>query len=409
MAPATCRSTRSTSRASATRSGTRTPASRACSSKSAPARAGAEEAAGEPAQVVEAGAAAPEHRLGAAAPEDVDEEQRLARLAGRGAAGERQADVERDVDRQAPEQRVGEVVEAGQPEQPLGREQRDPERAALEEVRGHPAGLGHRRQHQRVGPEGEAAEQAAERAGPRSAAPVHAAEQRRRELGDGGEADEADRDQRVGFAGDPEVEVAEHQHRDDGGAADVEEQPRQVAALAGAEAAEPQQRRHDEVVADHGRDRDGLDDQHAGQRREAADVGEERQRRRALPERQRQDEGLGVGLPRTEDEQAADGDRQHEDVDEQEIGREQPGGAADVPLVDAFDDHDLELPRQQQHREHGEDGQREPLRVVERRRPGRGGAAPRARGPPARAPRCRPCRRRGPRSRRRRPRGRRRA
>ena len=32
-------------------------------------------------------------------------------------------------------------------------------------------------------------------------------------------------------------------------------------------------------------------------RREAADVGEERQRRRALAERQRQDEGLGVGLP----------------------------------------------------------------------------------------------------------------
>ena len=86
---------------------------------------GAEEAAGERAQVVEAGAAAPEHRLGAAAAEDVDEEQRLARLAGRGAAGEREADVEREVDRQAPEQRVGEVVEAGKAEQPFGREQRD--------------------------------------------------------------------------------------------------------------------------------------------------------------------------------------------------------------------------------------------------------------------------------------------
>ena len=119
---------------------------------------GAEEAAGEGAQVVEPGAAAPEHRLGAAAAEDVDEEQRLARLAGRGAAGEREADVEREVDRQAPEQRVGEVVEAGQAEQPLGGEERDPERAVLEEVRGDPAGLRHRGQHQRVGPDGEAAE-----------------------------------------------------------------------------------------------------------------------------------------------------------------------------------------------------------------------------------------------------------
>ena len=252
--------------------------------------------------------------------------------------------------------------------------------------------------------------EAAERAGAGAAAPVDAAEERGGELGDGGEADEADRDEGVGLAGDAEVEVAEHQHRDDGGAADVEQEPRQVAARAGAEAAEAQQRRHDEVVADHGRDRHGLDDEHAGQRREAADVGEERQRRGALAERQRQDEGLGVGLPRAEDQQAADGDRQDEDVDEQQVGREQPGGAADVPLVDAFDDHDLELTRQEQHRERGEDGQREPLRVVERRRrPGSGGAAPAARGPPAPAPRCRPCRRRGPRSRRRRPRGRRRA
>ncbi len=46
----------------------------------------AEEAAGERAQVGEPGAAAPEDRLGAAAAEDVDEEQRLARLAGGGAA-----------------------------------------------------------------------------------------------------------------------------------------------------------------------------------------------------------------------------------------------------------------------------------------------------------------------------------
>ena len=177
------------------------------------------------------------------------------------------------------------------------------------------------------------ASEAAEGAGAGAAAPVDAAEERRGELRDGGEADEADRDERVGLAGDAEVEVAEHEHGDDGGAADVEQEAGEVAALAVAEAAEAEERGHDEVVADHGRDGDGLDDQHAGDGGEAADVGEERERGGAVGEGEGEDEGLGVLLAGAEEEEAAEGDRQDEEVDEQEVEREEPGGAADVPLV----------------------------------------------------------------------------
>ena len=63
-----------------------------------------------------------------------------------------------------------------------------------------------------------------------------------RELRDRRERDEADRDQRVGLAGDPEVGVAEQQDGDDRHPPDAEQQPRQVAPLAQAEQAGAQQR-----------------------------------------------------------------------------------------------------------------------------------------------------------------------
>ncbi len=182
---------------------------------------------------------------------------------------------------------MGERIEPGQAEEPLRGEEPDAEGAVVDEAHRDPAGLRHRGQHQRVGPDGEAAEEPADGTRPGAAAPVHAAEERRGELRHGGEADQPDRDQRIGLARDAEVEVAEQQHEDDRRAADVEQEPRQVAAGPRPEAVEPEQRRHDQVVADHGRDRDRLDDQHAGDGGEPADVGEERDRRRPLGQRQR--------------------------------------------------------------------------------------------------------------------------
>jgi len=50
---------------------------------------------------------------------------------------------------------------------------------------------------------------------------------------------------------------------------------------------------------------------------------------------------------RLEGEEAGDRDGHDEDVDEDEIGREQPGGAAQFPLARILDDGHVELARQE--------------------------------------------------------------
>ena len=69
-------------------------------------------------------------------------------------------------------------------------------------------------------------------------------------------------------------------------------------------------------------------------------------------------------LPSREVQQAAEGDGQHEDVDEQKIEREQPDRLLDVPLVDVLDHEHLELSRQDDDRHHREQGQRDPARIT---------------------------------------------
>jgi hypothetical protein len=64
-------------------------------------------------------------------------------------------------------------------------------------------------------------------------------------------------------------------------------------------------------------------------------------------------------------EQAAQGDRQDEQVDQQQVQGECPGRALDVPLVDVLDHHHLELSREEDGRQHRQPNQREPLLVGE--------------------------------------------
>ena len=65
--------------------------------------------------------------------------------------------------------------------------------------------------------------------------------------------------------------------------------------------------------------------------------------------------------PRGEAQQAGERDRQDEQVDHQEVEREQPDRLVQVVLVDVLDHRDLELARQEQDRHPGEAGQREPV------------------------------------------------
>ena len=194
--------------------------------------------------------------------------------------------------------------------------------------------------------------------------PVDAADDRRCELGDGGERDQPDRNQRVRFAREIEVDVAQHEHDDDRAAPDREEQGGEVGAFGQLELLPAQQDRHDEVVADHGGERDRLHDHHAGRGGEAADECEESERRLSLRDRQRQDERVGIHAAGRKVQQSAERDRHHEDVDRQEIQREEPDRFRDVALVHVLHDGHLKLPRQEHDREHRKKHERRPGRVV---------------------------------------------
>ena len=64
-------------------------------------------------------------------------------------------------------------------------------------------------------------------------------------------------------------------------------------------------------------------------------------------------------------QQAAKRDRQHEQVDQQQVQRKHPGGTFEVRFIDVLDHHHLELTRQEHHRQHCQQRQREPLLVGE--------------------------------------------
>jgi len=124
----------------------------------------------------------------------------------------------------------------------------------------------------------------------------------------------------------------------------------------------PQQYRHDQIVADHGRQSDGGHDHHAGRRRNAADKHQQCQEFPVGGHRKRQHEGVGIGTG-TEVQHSAEGDRQHEYVDRQHIQWKQPDRLEKVILIDIFYHGDLKLARQKHHRQHGKQNVHGPVGV----------------------------------------------
>ena len=264
---------------------------------------------------------------------------------------------------------MGDRVEAVEAEERVGPEKRQAERPVREPGRGEPAGRRERRQRQRVGPHREAAEQAGERAAAGAAAPEEAAEDRRRELGDGGERDQAERDQRARGVDRQQVEEPQGLDAEDGDAARPQEARAEVGVrLFGAERRAQEEGQH-EVVRHHGRERHGLDDHHAGRGRQAAEEDEERERVVPLGERQAEHEGVGIHRAVWKAQAAGEGDRQHEQIDQQEVEWKEPGGARDVALVRVLDHRHLELAGQEE--DGGERGEDDPHPV---------GGRPRERG-----------------------------
>ena len=173
-------------------------------------------------------------------------------------------------------------------------------------------------------PNQKAAGQPGERSRLGRSGPQNAPDDRRRELRGRYERDEPDGDEGIGLADEPHIGIAEQHDDHDGAAPDRQQDAGQIATLRQMQAADSQQRRHDEVVAHHGAERHRLDNDHAGRGGKSADEGKQRDRLLTLGHRQGQHERVGVHASLREVEQAAEGDGQHEDIDEEKIEREQP-------------------------------------------------------------------------------------
>ncbi len=324
----------------------------------------ADEAGEQTPQISDRRPTAPNPFSGGPSAEDVHELVGLAALDDGLRGHQRDRDIKPDIDDHRPEHGMGDRIEAGKTEQLVRTQQGDAEWALVHEALGDPAGAGEGRQQQRVDPDHKAAGKPGQRPRPGRPGPKNAPDDRRRELRGRHEGDQPDGDKRIGLADEPHIRVAEQHDHHDGPAPDRQQHASQIAALRQMQAAEPEQRRHDEVVAHHGAQRDGLDDDHAGRGGKPADEGKQRNRLLVLGHRQRQHECVGVHAAAREMEQAAEGDRQHEDIDKQQIEGKQPDRLLDVPLVDVLDHEHLELSRQYEDRQHGEQGERDPAGVA---------------------------------------------
>ena len=140
----------------------------------------------------------------------------------RGRAPQRHADIGDDVDGQAPDHAVHQrrQIEA---EQMLRPQRGDGPWPVGEDVLADEADIGKARQQQRIGPDRDAAGHAGDGAAGGAAAPDQTAEKRRRELGDGGEREQADRG-KLGVARRAIIEVGEQDDAEDRQAAHGEQQ-----------------------------------------------------------------------------------------------------------------------------------------------------------------------------------------
>src|SRR5712691_6604107 len=183
----------------------------------------AEKTAQQQQQAVDRGAAPPKARAGGRCRvlERIDEYGGLAVLGGVRTLDQRYTDVASDIGKHAPEQAVRDVVKSLEAEQLLRLEQIGAEQPVREESDRQPTRLGEGGQQQRVDPDEEPRSQTADRAAARAALPEDAADDGRRELRYCRERDQPNGNQRIGFPGEIEVEIAQHQDQHDRPAADA--------------------------------------------------------------------------------------------------------------------------------------------------------------------------------------------
>ncbi len=250
---------------------------------------------------------------------------------------QRNADQQEGVDQDADDEALAYRIKFGQRRRQVGLQGR--QLAAI-------GALAQGRQQERVEPDDEAAGQARHDAVAVGALPVEAEHDAGGEVGDGAETDQADRGERQVSRDDALVGVARHQDHDHGGAAHEHHERAHVARHARPPPRLPaQQVGHQQLVADHPRQRHAGHDHHRGRGRQAADEDEGRQPGLAVGERQLQHEEVGIDL-RPQQQKAGGGDRHHEQVDQHQVGREQPARRPEARRMAVLDHGDMELARQ---------------------------------------------------------------
>ena len=319
----------------------------------------------EGAQVRDRGRAPPEKGLARAPgiPEYIDEKRGLCGFDGRLSRKDGYADIGADVDQHAPEDGVGDAVEALEPEELEGFQKLDLKRSFQDEILGNGACLHQRRQEKGVDPYEKARDQARKRSGPASAFPEDSSENGGRELSHCGEGDQADGNQGVEFADKTKICVSQQQDEGDAPPADGQQQAAQVATPGNPGEGHPQENGHDQVVADHGGKGDGLHDDHAGGGRHSPDIYEQGQARLVFDHGKGQHEGVGVHVPVGKMQHAPEGHGKHENVDREQIQGKEPDGLVQVFLVDVFDHRHLELPGQKDDGRHGKENVHPPVGV----------------------------------------------
>ena len=196
------------------------------------------------------------------------------------AGGQRHQDVAGEVREQGPEEAVAQGVEPRETEDCRRAEPGLPERARLQDRRTHHAFLHQHGHDQRVEPQPESGRDAGERATPVPARPHEPEQDRRGALRHRDEGQEAHLHQQEASGRQRRPAVSEEHDQEDA-------QPHRAEARA-VDVAAPvaKQDRHDDVVRQHLRQCERVDDDHGGRRREAAEEHQDRQR--LVPRRQGQ-------------------------------------------------------------------------------------------------------------------------
>ena len=125
---------------------------------------------------------------------------------------------------------MGDLVKPAKAKQVLRTQEFNAEQAVGDETVGQPARLGKRRQQQRIGPKHESKRESRQRAVARATFPEQAADHHRRKLRDSGKGNQPDRDQRIGFARHPKIQVAKAEDHGDGPASDFQQQAGEIGA-----------------------------------------------------------------------------------------------------------------------------------------------------------------------------------